>query len=77
VRHTSDDQVCITTVVAKGPGGPRQAEWQHQLISRAVLGSTLRTGAPTPAKGAPRYSYLVLSLLLLAGAAFFFYLALK
>ena len=77
MRHTSGSEVCITTVVVMRPGGHLEAEWQHRSVAQALLGGTSRTRVTRPGQGVPRALYLVLSLLLLAGAVFFSYLAIK
>lgn len=76
MRHTSDSEVVVTTVVVKGPASRLQSEWQHQLITQAVLAGIARRPA-TPKREFPRIIYLFISLLLLAGAIFFLYLAVK
>lgn len=89
MRNASGNDLCVTTVVVKGPVSPQQAEWQHQFVTRAVLsGMSATTGAQVypvqrqsqpvrRRKEMPREVYLALAVLLLAGAVFFFYLAFK
>ncbi|HWI65463.1 MAG TPA: hypothetical protein VNT75_26825 [Symbiobacteriaceae bacterium] len=73
MRYRADSEVLVTTVVVKGPVSPLQAELQHRAITQAVMAGVSRRRVKEP----PRIIYLVLSLLLLAGAVFFFYLAVK
>jgi|GEM_PF-6883466 len=72
MRYTSDDEVCITTIMVRGPVSPWQAEQQHRLLTQAVMGRV----SPRR-REVPRELYLGLAVLFLAGAVFFLYLAVK
>jgi hypothetical protein len=76
MRYTPDDEVCITTVVVKGPGASLRAAEQHELVARALAQvpgargraqamqsrtlSAWAPGAPGPRTRGDRWHYLYL-----------------
>lgn len=45
MAYTPEDEVCITTVVVKGPGASLWAAHQHELVSQAFTLPPQRLGA--------------------------------
>ncbi|HWI53145.1 MAG TPA: hypothetical protein VNT01_13475 [Symbiobacteriaceae bacterium] len=72
MRYSANEEVCITTIMVRGPVSPWQAEQQHRLLTQAVMGKV----SPRR-REVPRALYLGLAVLFLAGAVFFFRLAVK
>jgi hypothetical protein len=46
VGYTPEDEVCITTVVVKGPGASLRAAEQHERVSQLFLAEFPGGGAP-------------------------------
>lgn len=82
MRYTQEDEVCITTVVVKGPGASLRAAQQHERISQALtarsaVGWARASHGHRLGRDRWRPLYLAASLLFLSLAAVFGYLAFK